>query len=464
MVFDICSINIRRLFLYAIFLFMTVLLWVISTKAAYGGCVCTSKYSTDPKYECCGTGPDEGCGCERCGSNSCNPQWNAGVCDHINCVNDPDPPPPPPPTCSFNYLDKNLEGIGDTEILATSSLNIPSGRTISSMTFNLISGASIAVFSPNPITNGTTITNITSTAIGGLSTYRATMILNDGITCSDNFNVSVDIPPGWCQIKEGDAIVGHRVRSPGASINIPVPYGSYLASYDAGNYPGVPIAARLVNTDPGETSYLYNWKVENSAYAGVIPSYWGLRNKLPIVISSDTGSFAGNYILTNSGSEYPGGSGYYYFAHTGNITLQEGSTPGGTINLGSRRVVVFVDGSVEVNSKVRVDDGLGFFMLVASGNISVHKNVRGTNDGIPELEGIYLTDNWFTTGSEGPGLGADQQLHIRGSVVAGRQVLLQRNLSVTDIPAEIFEYAPDQNILIPPKLSERSMTWKEVLP
>ena len=131
-----------------------------------------------------------------------------------------------------------------------------------------------------------------------------------------------------------------------------------------------------------------------------------------------------------------------------------------------RKVVVFVDGNATISSDILVNDGVGFFMLLAGGNITVSTSVGGSQEDppplVPDLEGVYFTDGSFNTGTSGAG--ADEQLHVRGVVVAGNTVNMQRSVAYEDIPSDLFEYGPDQSMMIPIALSRRSISWKEVLP
>jgi len=460
---------VSRFLLAMILLVSGVIVFLcISTTEIVAGCECTSEYAEDPKWECCGTGPDESCGCARCGSPSCSTQYDGSTCTGISCGSD-DPAPTPVPTCTFNYNDITLYGVGDEKVITTSSISLPAGSKILSTAFNLVSGENIASFNPNPIVNGTTITTVRGEVIGGTSIYSAHMSLDIGISCSDTLSVNIDVPPAWCQIKEGDLIVGHSTGETNASVIIPVFPGSYLMNYDTGGYPGIPVAARSISTLPGGISTPFNWKVENDAYAGELPSYTRLKNKISRLSDiSDSGDTLDQFEITHSGTEFPAGSGYHYFTHIGDVSLQEGSVAGGTINISNRRVIVFVDGNVYINSKLLLNKGVGLFILIASGDIYINKAVGGADDFIPDLEGIYVADKNFVTETEGIDLGADKQLHVRGVVIAGGSsgfgVRVQRNLAYPDIPSEIFEYGVDQTMLFPPALSDQSMIWKEVLP
>jgi len=316
-----------------------------------------------------------------------------------------------------------------------------------------------------------TIDNALSTQLSAFSagsrTLRAEGVmldfpnLGDVTACDPQATTTINIidQPSWAQFKEGDAITN-------GSISIPVVAGSYLMSYDTDEYPGIPIAEGSVTANPGGISTPQNWRSENPAYEGVLPSFSGFRNRLPssFTPSGVSGGSADEFELTNGVAEYPTGSGYYFFEHAGSdLTLLESSD--GSIDLGTRRVIIFADGDVSIMSKIRLTPGQGFFMVIATGDIIVAPSVAGPQEDplIPDLEGVYYTDQNFETGTTGADL--DDQINVRGVVVAGDQITLQRNLGDDALkPGELFEFAPDQAMLIPPALSKMQINWRETLP
>ena len=354
--------------------------------------------------------------------------------------------------CTFDYETQSLTGVGDSITTTTSSRSIPPGRSVNSVTYSFEGGVNNAIIDPDPDPN-TTIIDITALQIG-TGNYRAYMILDDGTACDDYFDITVSAPTAWSQFENGSIMTD-------GSINIPVPLGNYLMIDGPGGYPGIPIAGGSISYAPGFLS-TRNWSVPNAPpYAGTLPAYANFRDRIPSAAVNTLGASADQATLLSGSVDHPSGSGYYYFEHdgsTGNLTIEDT----GDIDIGTNKIVIFVDGDVNIESKIRLTKGLGFFMLIASGNITVDPSVGGDANDVPELEGVYFTDGDFVPGTLGSGL--DQQLHVRGVVVAGNRVVLERSTAFTDIPGELFEYGVDQSMLIPPALSSRAMTWKEVLP
>lgn len=374
------------------------------------------------------------------------------------------------PSCGIVAGDIILTGVGNIGIASVSVPIPPSGGIIQNILFTAdnVYGRTIDdnPLYPNPDDGELWLVQIEALAIGN-GFYTAVATMDDGVTkCESTANITVNPPDAWLQIEGGDVVVGHASRDPIALIDISIPVLDPITYLMVGTPPGVPIAGGTITTAPGGISST-DWSVANSPYGGDLPSYDTFRRKIPQTIPYVLSGLADESTLLNMGTEYPAGSGYYYFSNAGNFDLLEDSTdPTNTIDIGNERIVVFVDGNVNIRSNIRLTRGVGFFMLIASGNITIDHSVAdpspGAPDNEPEIEGVYFTDGNFSTGTNGSGL--DNQLHIRGVVVAAGQVVPQRSNAYADIPGELFEYAPDQSMLIPPALSGRSMTWKEVLP
>ena len=138
--------------------------------------------------------------------------------------------------------------------------------------------------------------------------------------------------------------------------------------------------------------------------------------------------------------------------------------------LGARKVVLIVNGAdVYLKGNINLTKGSGFFLLVAGandggtkGNILVDPGVGG--GAAANLEGIYVTDGQFRTGTTGTS--SDTKLWVRGSIATYGGMDLQRDLGPANstTPAEFFEFAPDLALLFPKSLGVRSMSWQEVAP
>jgi hypothetical protein len=272
----------------------------------------------------------------------------------------------------------------------------------------------------------------------------------------------------WWQTLNGNVIAGGQIKSeiPPGCVGTCSPY---LIRQSGGNIAGIAAFSGILNLGDG-TASVHGRKTNNAFNMGsLLRNYQHFLSKLKSnvpITTIGTSSYNMNQ-FNSSGTQY---GGYYWFRYNGSGTL----TLTNDVNLGDRKIVLFVsDATVDIQGKINVNDGRGFFLLIAGRDIRVASSVGGANDGIPELEGVYITDGQFMTGTNGIGL--DQHLHIRGSVaglgysggVPGvyNGVVFERSLADnSQTPAELFEYAPDQNMLFPMILGDTKIKWTEVAP
>ena len=388
-------------------------------------------------------------------------------------------------SCSFDIL--------------PSSFTIPAGNTQTVSLVNIVQGggdidtydyvvtdssiASVCVFGTGPcaVGSGSLSTpviraDMTGYTVGGNTTLTVTGRMTDpiegGVTCTAPVaSVAVVNPPAWWQAKEGDLVtIGNIFSEISALCSSSPTCDGNLVIYASGNFPGVPTAGGSINTGTGCTncfSSSYNWRVSGAAYAGPTLTFDYFRQKLPTSFTPENIAVLplNELMLASGAAEYPPASRYYYYQYNGALGDLRIEDPDGVVSIGTRKVIVFADSNVLIASDIRVTPGQGLFLLIASGNISVTPTVGDPLpvDTLPNLEGIYFTEGQFLTGTSGPAL--DQQLHVRGSVVAWDKVVLERDLTDnTTAPAELFEYATDQFLLFPAVLGERDVSWREVAP
>lgn len=121
--------------------------------------------------------------------------------------------------------------------------------------------------------------------------------------------------------------------------------------------------------------------------------------------------------------------------------------------------VVFVDGDLDVEANVTVENG-GFLAFIVSGDVTV-------NPVVTQLQGIYIIDGNFITESQYVAdLDDDVQLSVEGTIIAWGSVTLQRDLGIGNIndPGELFTYRPDFIINMPEKMKNFILRWREVAP
>ncbi len=255
--------------------------------------------------------------------------------------------------------------------------------------------------------------------------------------------------PGWWQVIGGDAVTNGVLQS-----NIPAtcvlpgcnPY--FILDGTAGGIPGNAIFGGTTNLMTLNVSSK-GW-LGNTLYMGRTYDSTYFTNLIPTSVSFNT-------VGPNAAqADFDGGvasNGYYWYKSNGNLTLT-----GNVTITGNRKVILFVDGGdFNINGKINIQTkGSGFFMAIVSGNINVGNSVTG----VPSIEGLFVSDGTFSTGT------GNLPLTVRGTVVGWGGVNLQRDLGVGNntAPAETFEYAPDFIVLYPRDLVQDRINWQEVIP
>lgn len=283
---------------------------------------------------------------------------------------------------------------------------------------------------------------ITSTTLNSLEsgrTYYWRVNASNGsvITPSAIWNFTVNIPSDpWWQVKDGDVTTNGNLSSE-------VPTAQLFDTVGIGGFPGLPVFGGSFNltADTAKISSTL-WNSNTTTTQGRLFDYSYFDNLIP-----DDVNF--NDISTLASGGVPYTDGYEWFKAIGDVSSV------GDINIGDRKVILFVEnGNLNINGRINVNDGVGFFGAFVDGNIVVANTVSGT----PSIEGVYLSDGSFSTGA------GTSQLHIRGSVASYGGVSLQRDLANDINPAELIEFGPDQLFLFPQKLMHRRTKWAEVNP
>lgn len=284
--------------------------------------------------------------------------------------------------------------------------------------------------------------NGSSTTITG----RARLLTNNTVTCEDTLTVNV-ISNAWWQVIDSDILTNGNLASY-------LPSNHYFDALGAGGFPGVPVYGGYTNLGTGNVSekgwlansYYSSSKLYNSDYfMNLIPSEV-LANPDAKIVSNTIGDTE----LENDGVVY---EGYRWLIYDGSSTGT--LTVSGGVALGSNKVILIADNAgINFNGNVALANGSGFFMAITDG----HMNVDGAVD---RLEGIYITDGTFNTGS------GSTQFVLRGSVAAYGGVEFRRDLGSTDnltTPSELFRYAPDLEMLFPRFFASHATKWQEIAP
>ena len=240
----------------------------------------------------------------------------------------------------------------------------------------------------------------------------------------------------WWQIKDGDITTSGDLVSD-------VGNGQLFDIVGLGGFAGVPVYGNAFNlTSTTDRISATMWNSNTTTIQSRVFNYSYFDNLIPSDVNFNDVS-----TITTGGTPYS--DGYEWYKATSDVSTS------GDINIGSRKVILFIEnGNFNINGKINLTDGVGFFGVFVDGNIVVSPSVTGA----PSIEGVYLSDGSFSTGA------GTSQLHLRGSVATFGTVNLERDL-VNDITAaELFEFAPDQMLLFPEKLMFRRTKWTEVAP
>lgn len=375
-----------------------------------------------------------------------------------------------PASCDITAYDVNLVGVGDKNLTTPITINDisppPPLYDIDNILFTinlpLIAQVTANPLYPNPDSGAAYRVEMEALAVGN-TTYIATATMDDpwATQCLALAGVNVSNPGGWWQVQEGDAVTK-------GSIGSDIPATCALPSCDpvfiTGD-PGVPSFGGTINPSPPDVSST-NWNVDSLYSSQDTYDFEFFEKRIP---SGATPAIPDSNIITDATELTTEGlyNGYYWNTYdgsaTGDFTL---GSPVSPVDLGTNKVILFVkNADLIINGQINLTPGRGFFMVIVDGNINIDPSVGGDNssDTTPELEGFYFADGSFNTGS----LGEDSDtvgLHVRGSVVADT-VNLDRDLTDnSEIPAELFEYAPELLFFYPQPLTPRRLTWREVAP
>ena len=311
---------------------------------------------------------------------------------------------------------------------------------------------------PNPYTDNSSSggfsTNVT--AVGPESQTPTTLTSDvyltsvSAIACTDTSEITIPLTTfdPWWQVIDSD------VASNG-SLTSDVPAGNYFGLPGGGGYPGVSsysTSTNLTNT----TASQIGWLTQSSGSSTKIFGYDYFSKQIPSSIVPT--QLASSSITGANFNSSPQSDGYEWYKYTGPTDL----SIDGNIDLGGDRVILLIENAnLNINGRINLADGQGFFVVIVEGNININPGVGGS---AADLEGIYLADGAVLTGTTG--LANDAALHVRGSIAAYGGITMQRDLGTSNgtTPAELFEYAPDQILLFPTKLGYRRINWKEVAP
>lgn len=376
---------------------------------------------------------------------------------------DSPPPPPvnPPPTVSITFPWSGASVIPGQAINLTAQASDDSA--VASVEF-FVNGTSVGVD-----TTGVSGEYSVSWVPPGAGVYTVVGEATDDdgdTTVSSGVTFSAAALTPWWQVSGGPVISGGNIisRIPVSCISSPTCQEYLILENLASPTDAVAVFSGTADLSAdsgssGEVSASGRWLV-NSATRSNIYNYALFENLASSRIFTDLGT---NAIITTGdiNSAFEDGS-YAWIRADGEVSLgAAGGAP--MVQVNNKKVILMVDGDLTIYDRVDIQNiGNGFLMVIVSGNIDVSPDVvsSGLND--PAIEGLYLADGTFSTGTTG---GTDELLVIQGSVAAA-SLNLERDTGAAsaDAPSEYFIYSPELIVGYPSQLSEKHLRWQEAAP
>ncbi|MGB9911572.1 MAG: hypothetical protein ACPLKP_03170 [Microgenomates group bacterium] len=150
------------------------------------------------------------------------------------------------------------------------------------------------------------------------------------------------------------------------------------------------------------------------------------------------------------------------FGFRGNLKLGE------SLNIGTRKIVILVEGKLLINQPITVDiNNGGSLVIVASEGIGISKDISSLSGFFITNEGFYSSvENEYSANDFNEGTPSSQQLIVNGGVIAKyfrltRDLGTQRNKTT---PAEKFVYQPKLFLNLNSSLWRRASLWEELAP
>lgn len=285
--------------------------------------------------------------------------------------------------------------------------------------------------------------------------------LNQTNTITRNFGFLPAAKNPWFQVIDSDVSSAGNISSKIPRSCSGVACSPYFDLKGEGGFPGVVAYKGSADFGVGEVSEK-GWLALTTSPNTKIRKASYYMNNIPSGAKVETvplSSIEGSY-FASGGTPH---NGYYWYMYNGDDNAGADLTITSDLSLGERKVVLMVkNANLNIAGNINLTKGKGFFLSITTGDIKVASSLGG---GSYNLEGIYIADGVFDTGTGGTK--SDSQLKVRGSVVGFSGVTLSRDLGDTGNatnPAEVFEYAPDQELLFPLELAYRAVNWREVAP
>jgi len=134
----------------------------------------------------------------------------------------------------------------------------------------------------------------------------------------------------------------------------------------------------------------------------------------------------------------------------------------------NRQITILVDGDVDINNEIKVNDNNGFLMVIASGKITIDSSIGETppSSGITgttaNVQGIFIADGNIEIPSSGSD---DLHLWVGGTLISWSAITLERDiggLASRTEPSMSFIYRPDFIANAPGYIKKVFYDWQQV--
>ena len=292
---------------------------------------------------------------------------------------------------------------------------------------------------------------ITGESAGGVTVTVTGINSATGIQCSatHSLTVTASLQPWWVTFG-GDVTAGKSIYA------LDVPSGQYLFNWLPTLSSGIPIYGGSFAISAGDRISDTNRFAHTNTY-NLNTTYTALLAK-----AAKTASFItlapGTHNLADITSS-PDAQGWEWYKTEGDLTLDDA----GAFTFSSRKVVVFVEGSLVVNKNIQCVDGVGMPVFIVSGNITFNSTVAAPTT---LFEGAYYAGGNTGITFNTNGVDTDPTLTVRAIVVAQNgSVTSYRDSGVGNtVPAVYFRRTPDLMFLMPSFMRSKKSLWREVAP
>lgn len=258
----------------------------------------------------------------------------------------------------------------------------------------------------------------------------------------------------WSQIEGGDVYASGVLKSIVPASATP----RVFITDGTGGYPGIATYGTSYDFDAGlgkGASFVSstNWLVQDTASKTI--SYQTMYDRFggePAAVD-----YVNPGSITQPAYKADMNTPYYV---TGNMT-----TSGNWGITNGKKLIFLIDGDLTIGGRI-ITGGTGIAVFIVSGSITVDSSVGrafGTAwTSTPVVEGVYIADGTFDTGTSGVGT----ERFVGGGIFIANDFILGRDMTDNNptTSSELFIYEPQFLLTMPNQMKQSSVSWQEVAP